>query len=105
MRPAETISMPMTPDPTEIEVEVLEIDGVVPAALRARSDGPAPIRDAWRNGPHRRGRIRMLGSPWWLLWAIPGAIVLALMVAMGLVLGGVFLLVRLLLKIVRPVRP
>lgn len=93
----------MTPEATEIEVEVLEIDGVAPAVLPARDDAPAPARGEWQDWRRWRGRVRRFDSRWWPLWVIPGIIVIALLLTVGLLLGVLWLLVRMCLKIVRAV--
>jgi hypothetical protein len=91
----------MTPEATEIEVEVLEIDGVAPAVLPARQDAPA--RGEWQDWRQWRGRVRRFDSRWGPLWVIPGIIVIALLLTVGLLLGVLWLLVRMCLKIVRAV--
>lgn len=92
----------MTPETTEIEVEVLEIDGVAPAVVQAaRHDAYPPSHGAWQDWRHWHGRVRKLDSRWWPLWVIPGIIVLTLLLTVGLMLGVVWLLARMFLKIVR----
>ena len=95
----------MTQDPTEIEVEVLEIDGVAPAVSRARADEPPPTQGDWQDWRRWQGRARKIDARWWPLWVIPGILGLALLLTVGLVLGAVVLLVRLILKIIRAVLP
>lgn len=92
----------MSKEATEIEVEVVEIDGVVPSAPRTRGDGeepPEPRRD-WRQW---QGKVRQLDGRWWPLWVLLGIIALVLMLTVGLVLGVVFVIVRLCRKILRAV--
>lgn len=93
----------MTREPTDIEVEVVEIDGVAPAAPEARTGEDVRPQGDWQDWRHWQGRVRQLDSRWWPLWVVLGIIVVILVVTVGLVLGVIFLIVRLLLKIVRAI--
>ena len=92
----------MSPEePTEIEVEVLEIDGVAPLVPQVRAEeDPAPQEDRpdWRGWP---GRIRSLNSRWWPLWMLLGIIALTIALIVGLVVGVIYLVFRGILKILR----
>jgi hypothetical protein len=90
----------MTKEATEIEVEVVEIDGVAPAVPHARSDEPAR-KEAWQDWRQWQGKIRQLDSRWWPLWVFLGIIALALFLTVGVVLATVFLIVRLCMRILR----
>ena len=95
----------MTPEePTTIEVEVVEIDGVAPLVpqVRAAAD-EAPEQDgpsSWRGW---QGRLATLDSRWWPLWVLLGSVALVVALTVGLVVGVVFLMFRLVLKIVRAI--
>ena len=89
---------------TEIEVEVVEIDGV-PADTMApagRRDLREPAvehggstQEAGRQPWHPwQGRVRTLDSRWWPLWLLLGIIALVLLLTVGVVLAVVFLIVR-----------
>jgi len=92
----------MSPEkPTEIEVEVLEIDGVAPMVPHLRAGEGAPPqedRPDWRGWP---GRIRTLDSRWWPLWMLLGIIALGIALITGLVVGVIYLIFRVILKILR----
>jgi len=89
----------MTRESTDIEVEVVEIDGVTPVASEPRAEEPL------RNGDWRqwRGQVKRLDSRWWPLWVILGIIAFSLLITVGLVLGVVFLIVSLLMKLLRAI--
>ena len=92
-------------EPTEIEVEVLEIDGVAPMVAQHRAEeDPPPQEDRpdWRGWP---GRIRTLDSRWWPLWILLGIIALAIALIVGLVVGVIYLMFRVILKILRFILP
>jgi len=89
----------MTKEATEIEVEVVEIDGVTPAAPQASAEEPRPQKD-WRQW---QGKVRQLDSRWWPLWVVLGIIALVLLLTVGLVLGVVFVIVQLCKKLIRAV--
>jgi hypothetical protein len=95
-----TVSMDR--EATEIEVEVVEVDGVAPVVTRPRpSDGPARGNPAaWRGW---EGRVRKLDSRWWPLWVFLGIIAVFLLLTVGLVVAVVFVITRLCLKLIRAV--
>ena len=93
------------PEPTEIEVEVLEIDGVAQVAPRPAPVGNAPTSGDWQDWRQWRGRVRQLDSRWWPLWTVLGIIAVSLLLTVGLVLGVIFLIGRLLAKILRAILP
>jgi hypothetical protein len=92
----------MTRESTDIEVEVVEIDGVTPTAPEARAEKPLP-RGEWQDWRQWRGQVRRLDSRWWPLWVILGIIALALLLTVGLVIGAIFLIVGLLMKLLRAI--
>jgi hypothetical protein len=87
----------MTQETTEIEVEVLEIDGVAPVTP---VDTPRQQAD-WQDWRQWGGRIRKLDNRWWPLWVILGSIALVLLLTIGLVIGVVFLVFRLFRSLVQ----
>ena len=88
------------PEPIkEIEVEVVEIDGVAPVV----ANEPEPISGERRVWNQWQGRVRRLDSRWWPLWVILGVIALALALTVGLVVGVIFVIVRLCLNLIRAV--
>ncbi|MEI8037393.1 MAG: hypothetical protein WCJ14_03280 [Verrucomicrobiota bacterium] len=91
----------MTREPTDIEVEVVEIDGEVPAAQAARPG--AEGRGDWQDWRSWHGRVRRLDSRWWPLWVLLGIMTAVLLVTVGLVLGVLFLVARGVMKILRAV--
>ena len=87
----------MTQEPHAIEVEVVEIDGAAPPAKVDRKE------QAPRQGQNWQGRIRKLDSRWWPLWVLLGAIGVVLLLTVGLVVGIVLVIWRILSRIVRPI--
>ncbi len=88
---------------TEIEVEVVEIDGVAPAVPQPRADEPAQQRGDWQDWRKWQGRVRKLDSRWWPLWVFLGLIALALALTVGLVIGVIFMIFRMLANLVRAI--
>ena len=96
----ETITMPQ--EAREIEVEVLEIDGVAPLVPQARASEEAPPpAGEWQDWRHWQGRVRKLDSRWWPLWVFLGIIAVTLALTVGVVFGVLILLFRFVLKIIR----
>ncbi|MCU0751995.1 MAG: hypothetical protein MUF86_02635 [Akkermansiaceae bacterium] len=93
----------MPEEPKEIEVEVVEIDGVAPVVRQPSADEPARRAEEWRDWRQWQGRVRRLDSRWWPLWVILGIIALALALTVGLVAGVILLIVRLFLNLIRAV--
>ncbi len=93
------ITQTMSTEPQAIEVEVIEIDGVAPAAKTASQEPPPEAR--WQNWQKWQGRVRQLDGRWWPLWVFLGAIALVLLLTVGLVVGVVFLVFRILTGILR----
>ena len=91
--------MTMTNESQAIEVEVLEIDGAVPA-VRAETQSEPQSQQPWRNW---QGRVRQLDGRWWPLWVFLGAIAVVLLLTVGLVLGMVFLIFRIVSGILRAI--
>ncbi len=89
----------MTKEATEIEVEVVEIDGVTPTTPQSGAEEQRPQKD-WRQW---QGKVRQLDSRWWPLWIVLGIIAFVLLITVGLVLGVVFVIVRLCMKLIRAV--
>ena len=96
----------MTPEATEIEVEVLEIDGVAQAVPQVRpEETPRPSGGDWQDWRQWQGRVRQLDSRWWPLWVFLGILVVGLLLTVGLVFGLLVLILRIFLKIVRAILP
>lgn len=87
----------MNQETTEIEVEVLEIDGIAPKPAKPATDDSQSNWNDWRQWG---GQIRRLDRRWWPLWVLLGIIGLVLLLTVGLVLGAVFLVFRILAKLV-----
>lgn len=92
----------MTKEATEIEVEVVEIDGVTPVVPQARA-GETRTQGNWQDWRQWQGKVRTLDSRWWPLWVFLGIIALALFLTVGLVLAVIFLIVRIFLQILRAI--
>jgi hypothetical protein len=83
----------MKPEADEIEVEVVEVDGVAPVASAAPQETDA--RSRWH------GRLRRLDSRWWPLWVVLGGIALSLLLTLGVVVALVFVALRLVSRLLR----
>lgn len=85
----------MTTEPQAIEVEIVEIDGMAPPPSLAKGREEVPqwsgSPDPWRGW---QGRIRTLDARWWPLWLFLGIVALALMLTLGVVIGAVWLIFR-----------
>lgn len=90
----------MTTEPQAIEVEVVEIDGAAPPAKVESQDEAPRQRQDWQ---HWQGRVRQLDSRWWPLWVLLGVIAVGLFLTVGLVIGIVFVIFRILGGIVRAI--
>jgi hypothetical protein len=89
----------MRPEATEIEVEVIEIDGVAPAELVMPIAAEPPDQGVRPGG--WSGRLQRFDNPWWPLWGLLGMVALGLLLSVGLVLGLLAAVVWICLKIVR----
>ncbi len=94
----------MRKEASEIEVEVLEIDGVTPTRSPENhpSENPAAQGD-WQDWRQWGGRVRRLDSRWWPLWTLLGIIAFVLVVTVGLVAGVIFLISRVLRALVQSI--
>ena len=86
----------MTQTTQQIEVEVVEIDGVAPTTHGAP---PAPTAQNWQ------GRIRTLDARWWPLWVLLGTLAIAILLTVGLVIAVIFVIFRILNGIGRALFP
>ena len=93
----------MTQQSTEIEVEVVEIDGVAPVVSPERAPSPARVRGEWQGWRHGQGRVSRLDSRWWPLWVFLGIIAVGLFLTVGVVVGVIFLIVRLMMNLIRAI--
>ena len=92
----------MTRESTDIEVEVVEIDGVTPVTPEIRDDRTT-FRSNWQGWTQWRGQVSRLDSRWWPLWVVLGIIALTLILTVGLVIGVVFVIIRLMMNVLRAV--
>ena len=89
----------MTNEVQSIEVEVLEIDGAEPPAkFETREEIPPP--SSWRDW---QGRVRRLDGRWWPLWVLLGAVALVLLLTLGLVIGIILVVLKILGNIIRAI--
>ncbi len=96
------IQKTMSQEPQAIEVEVVEIDGAAPPAeFETRAE--TPPRPQWQDWQNLQGRVLRLDKRWWPLWVFLGIIALALLLTVGVVLGVIFLILRILRGIVRAI--
>ncbi len=90
----------MTNEPQAIEVEVVEIDGAAPPAKVEASEEAPRQRREWQQW---QGRIRTLDSRWWPLWVFLGIIAVTLLLTVGVVVGIVFMIFRVLSGLIRAI--
>jgi hypothetical protein len=93
----------MTKEVTEIEVEVLEIDGIAPVVAQERSAESPQQRGEWQDWRQWQGRVRRLDSRWWPLWLFLGIIAVGLALTVGLVIAVGLVILRVFLKIARAI--
>lgn len=76
--------------PETIEAEVIEIDGVTPPeGHQAEPEGPGPS-----GGRRMQIPVIRLDRRWWPLWLVLGILAVALMATVGVVVGAVYLVYR-----------
>lgn len=86
-----------------IEVEVVEIDGATPSAKfppRERLPLPSPN---WLKWLKRLSWIRQLDRRWWPLWAILATVGVFLLLTVGIVVGVILVIFRVLSGVVRAI--
>lgn len=84
----------MSEETQTIEVEVVEVDGVVPSAKVEPQATDSPQRP-WR------GAVRKLDRRWMPVWILLGAIAFVFVVVVGIVVGIGVVIFRILRGIVR----
>jgi hypothetical protein len=92
----------MPQEPQAIEVEVVEIDGVAPPAPFETQD-ESPQRHPWRDWQSLQGRVIQLDKRWWPLWALLSVLAIALLLTVGVVIGILYLIFRILRGIARAI--
>ena len=88
----------MTTPSQAIEVEVVEIDGAAPPAKMDRPEDASPP-PSWQM--NWQGRARKLDRRWWPLWVLLGTVAVVLLLTVGLVLGIIFVIFRILRGLIR----
>ncbi len=102
----------MSKEATEIEVEVVEIDGAAPIVAQSRpradtdmnfDDETSPSSQGFRGRDWQQwqGRVRSLDSRWWPLWVLLGIIAVFLLLTLGVVIAAIYLILRVIRKILR----
>jgi hypothetical protein len=100
----------MSKEATEIEVEVVEIDGAAPIVAQSRprtdmdfGDEASPTSQGFRGRDWQQwqGRIRTLDSRWWPLWVLLGIIAVFLLLTLGVVIAAIYLILRVIRKFLR----
>lgn len=90
----------MSAESQSIEVEVVEIDGVVPSVRAEPRVEQARGEPQWQQW---HGKIRRLDSRWWPLWVFLGLIAIVLMLTLGVVFAVIFLIYRFISSLVRAI--
>lgn len=89
----------MSQEPQAIEVEVVAIDGTTPPA-RSEIRDESPPRQQWQNW---QGQVRRLDARWWPLWVVLGTVAIVLLLTVGVFVGVLFLIFRIISGILRAV--
>lgn len=97
MVPAKSMS---AGEPQAIEVEVVEIDGLAPAP-RAEPVPEPQTRPEWQDWQKWQRRMLKLDSRWWPVWVILGTIAVFLLLTVGVVVGIVFVIYRIIAGFLR----
>lgn len=83
--------------PETIEAEVIEIDGKPPPSEEAEASWGA------RYGEGFKGQVLRLDRRWWPLWLLLGGLLVVLLLTVGVVLGGIYLVFTTIMRIVAAV--
>ncbi len=92
----------MTQEPQAIEVEVVEIDGRTPPAMSPHRE-ESPPRQSWQGWQSWPGLVRRLDSRWWPLWVILGSVAVFLLLTVGVFVGILYLIFRIVSGILRAI--
>lgn len=85
----------MQKEPETIEVEVVEIDGITPVPVsHPHPEEEDPRQRGWNDWQSWQGRARQLDMRWWPLWVLLGIVLVFLLLTVGVVLGVIFLIYR-----------
>lgn len=87
----------MSQNSQAIEVEVVAIDGAAPVVRNPEFSRTPPPRQNWR------GRTLRLDGYWWPLWVLLGAVAVVLLMTVGLVVGTIYVVFRILRGLIRAV--
>ena len=80
-----------------IEVEVVEIDGIVPVpAARAEQNDR---RESGNDRQNWQGRVRQLDARWWPLWVLLGILTFVLLLTVGVVAGAIYIIYQIIRSI------
>lgn len=94
----------MRAEPQAIEVEVVEVDGMVPAS-KPFTEEERPFPESGKGGGMPwgglQGRVLKLDSKWWPVWALLGIVAVFFLLTFGLVIGALFLVAWALRKTLR----
>lgn len=92
----------MTQEPQAIEVEVVEIDGHTPPA-QSPSREDSPPRQTWQDWQNWPGQVRRLDGRWWPLWVLLGSVAVFLLLTVGVFVGILYLIFRIVSGILRAI--
>jgi len=93
----------MSTESQAIEVEVVEVDGIVPAARPDRRDETRQPETGGTTWSGLQGRVLKLDSKWWPLWVVLGILGVFLLLTFGLVIGVLFVVFHLVRKVFRAI--
>ncbi len=78
-----------------IEVEVVSVDGIAPVRPQPEDFSQEDPRAAgWQDWQGWQGRVRQLDMRWWPLWVLLGLVLLFLLFTVGIVVGMLYLVWR-----------
>lgn len=89
----------MEKEPETIEVEVVEIDGIAPVPVSHPEPEEDPRQQGWNDWQNWQGKVRQLDMRWWPLWVLLGIIVIFLILTVGIALGVIYGIYRIIVGI------
>jgi len=93
----------MEKEPETIEVEVVEIDGIAPVPHVDPEPEQDPRQQGWNDWQNWQGKVRQLDIRWWPLWVVLGIVVVFLILTVGIVLGVIYGIYRIIIGFLRAI--
>ena len=86
-----------------IEVEVVEIDGAAPSAKFTPRERPPLTSPNWLKWLKGLSWLRQLDRRWWPLWAVLATVGVFLLLTVGIVIGVIVVIFRVLSGVIRAI--